>query len=136
MRKKQARANSVILILMIPGLILPLFAQSGRQPGGTVSTPANELIERPRNVPLTTPVTAIDEDGRPVLGLAKGDFHLYENSVEQEIIGFSSTEEPFQIALLIDTSRSTRTKLKAMQETAIDFVRQLRAQDRVMVVSF
>jgi Ca-activated chloride channel homolog len=81
-------------------------------------------------------VSAIDEDGQPVGGLARRDFHLYENGVEQEIVGFSSAEEPFQIALLIDTSRSTLTKLKAMQQTAIDFVKQLRPQDRVMVVSF
>ncbi len=82
------------------------------------------------------PVSTNDEDGQPVEGLARRDFHLYENGVEQEIVGFSSAEEPFQIALLIDTSRSTLIKLKTMQQTAIDFVEQLRPQDRVMVVSF
>jgi hypothetical protein len=135
MRKEQPRTNSVILILMMAGMILPLYAQSGRRPGGTVSTPADDVIVRPKSAPFTIPVSAIDEDGQPVRGLARRDFHLYENGVEQEIIGFSSTEEPFQIALLIDTSRSTLTKLKAMQQAAIDFVEQLSPQDRVMVVS-
>jgi Ca-activated chloride channel homolog len=136
MRKEQPRTNSVISILMMAVMILPLYAQSGRRPGGTVSTPADDVIVRPKSVPFIIPVSAIDEDGQPVGGLARRDFHLYENGVEQEIVGFSSTEEPFQIALLIDTSRSTLTKLKAMQQTAIDFVGQLRPQDRVMVVSF
>jgi Ca-activated chloride channel homolog len=136
MRREQPRTNSVILILMMAGMIWSLYAQSGRRPAGTVSTPADDVIVRTESAPFTIPVSAIDEDGQSVSGLAVRDFHLYENGVEQEIIGFSSTEEPFQIALLIDTSRSTLTKLKAMQQAAIDFVEQLRPQDRVMVVSF
>jgi Ca-activated chloride channel homolog len=136
MRKELPRTKSVILILMMAGMILPLYAQSGRRPGGTVSTPADDVPVMIKSAPFTIPVSAIDEDGQPVGGLDRRDFHLYENGVEQEIVGFSSTEEPFQIALLIDTSRSTLTKLKAMQQAAIDFVEQLRPQDRVMVVSF
>jgi Ca-activated chloride channel homolog len=136
MRKEQPRVNSVLLILVMAGMILPLCAQSGRRPGGTVSPPADDVIVRPKNVPFTIPVSAIDEDGKPVAGLVRRNFHLFENGVEQEIVGFSSTEEPFQIALLIDTSRSTLTKMKAMQQTAIEFVEQLRPQDRVMVLSF
>ncbi len=136
MREERPRANSVLLILLMVGMILSIFAQSGRRPGGTVSTPADDVVVKPRKAPFTIPVSAIDEDSKPVAGLARREFHLFENGVEQEIIGFSSTEEPFQIALLIDTSRSTLTKMKAMQQAAFDFVEQLRPQDRVMVLSF
>jgi Ca-activated chloride channel homolog len=136
MRTEQSRASFVIFILMMTGMVFPLYAQSGRSPAGTVTAPAEEVSPKTRSGPFMIPVTAIDEDGHPVGRLARRDFHLYENGVEQRIVGFSSTEEPFQIALLIDTSRSTLNKLKDMQETAIQFVEQLRPQDRVMIVSF
>jgi Ca-activated chloride channel family protein len=136
MRTEQPRTSFVIFILMMAGMISPLYAQSGRRPAGTLTTPAEEAMPKAKSAPFTIPVTAIDEDGHPVRGLARRDFHLYEDGVEQEIVGFSSAEEPFQIALLIDTSRSTLTKLKDMREAAIGFVEQLRPQDRVMVVSF
>jgi von Willebrand factor type A domain len=136
MRTAQPRISTVIFILMMAGMIFPLYAQSGRSPAGTVTAPAEEVILKTRSAPFTIPVTTIDEDGHPVSRLARRDFHLYENGVEQEIVRFVSTEEPFQIALLIDTSRSTLTKLKDMQEAAIEFVEQLRPQDRVMIVSF
>ena len=136
MKKERSRTNFVILILTMAGLILPLYGQSGRRPGGTAPTPTDDAPVITGSGPFTIPVSAINEDGEPVEGLARRDFHLYENGVEQEIVGFSAPEDPFQIALLIDTSRSTLTKLNAMQQTAIDFVEQLRPQDRIMVVSF
>lgn len=130
------RIRYVIFILMMAGMIVPHYAQSGRQQAGTVSTPAEDVTVKTGNSPITIPVSAIDEDGQPVGRLARREFHLYEDGVEREIVGFSSPEEPFQIALLIDTSRSTLTKLKDMQQAAIEFVELLRPQDRVMVVSF
>jgi Ca-activated chloride channel homolog len=134
--KSGSRLKLAIFILMMAGGISPLYAQSGRRPAGTVTAPAEEAIARTKSAPFTIPVTAIDENGLPVGDIARSDFHLYDNGVEQEIVGYSSAAEPFQIALLIDTSRSTLTKLKDMREAAIGFVEQLRPQDRVMVVSF
>jgi hypothetical protein len=122
MRTAQPRISTVIFILMMTGMIFPLYAQSGRWPAGTVTAPAEEATPKTRSAPFTIPVSAIDEDGHPVSRLARRDFHLYEDGGEQEIVGFNSTEEPFQIALLIDTSRSTLTKLKDMQEAAVKFV--------------
>jgi Ca-activated chloride channel homolog len=136
MRTERPRTRFVIFILMMAGMISSFYAQSGRRPAGTLTAPAEEAISKTKSAPFTIPVTAIDEDGHPVGDLASRDFHLYDDGVEQEIVGFSSTEESFQIALLIDTSRSTLTKLKDMREAAIGFVEQLRPQDRVMVVSF
>lgn len=128
-----------IIILMTAGIS----AQSGRQADpqrdpqrDPMTAPAGEPSVQTRSGPFTFPVTATDENGRPVVDLASRDFHLYDDGVEQKIVGFSSAEEPFQIALLIDTSRSTITKLKDMREAALGFVERLRPQDRVMVLSF
>jgi VWFA-related protein len=85
---------------------------------------------------VSIPVSVSDRDGKYIPNLTKDDFHVWEDGVEQRVAYFASTEKPFTVALLIDTSGSTRFKLGEIQDSAIAFVDQLRADDRVMVVSF
>jgi VWFA-related protein len=68
--------------------------------------------------------------------MRREDFRLFENGVEQEISYFDRSEKPFTVALLLDTSGSTRFRLADIKEAAIGFARQLRPQDRVLVVTF
>ena len=85
---------------------------------------------------VSIPVSVMDRDGKYIPDLTKEDFHVWEDGVEQKVAYFASTEKPFTVALVIDTSGSTRFKLGEIQDAAISFVNQLRADDRVMVVSF
>jgi Ca-activated chloride channel family protein len=85
---------------------------------------------------VIVPVSAMDKDGKFVPGLGSNDFQLYENGIKQEVTEFGSSEAPFHVALLIDTSPSTRFKIEDMQDAALAFLDQLRPQDKVMVVSF
>jgi VWFA-related protein len=85
---------------------------------------------------ISIPVSVMDRDGKYIPNLTKDDFHVWEDGVEQRVAYFASTEKPFTVALLIDTSGSTRFRLQEIQDAAIAFVEQLRPDDRVMVVSF
>jgi len=85
---------------------------------------------------VTVPVSVLDRQGRFIPGLKQQDFHLFEDSVEQSIAYFEPTEKPFTVALLLDTSSSTRFHLSDIKEAAIAFAKQLRPQDRVLVVTF
>jgi Ca-activated chloride channel homolog len=85
---------------------------------------------------VTIPVSVIDRNGKFVPFLARRDFRLYEDGVAQEIEIFDSVETPFYVALVLDTSGSTRFKLDEIQKAAFAFVNQLRRDDQVMVVSF
>jgi VWFA-related protein len=85
---------------------------------------------------VTVPVIVTDSAGRFVTGLTRNDFQLFEDGKPQEITSFSSTETPFNVALLIDTSRSTREVLGGIRKAARNFVNQLQAQDRVLIVAF
>src|SRR5882762_6959140 len=85
---------------------------------------------------VSIPVSVTDRDGKYIPNLTKDDFHIWEDGVEQKVAYFASTEKPFTVALVIDTSASTRFKLEEIQDAAISFVNQLRPDDRVMVVSF
>jgi VWFA-related protein len=85
---------------------------------------------------VTIPVSVMDRDGKYIPNLRKEDFRIWDDGVEQQVAYFASTEQPFTVVLMIDTSGSTHFKLEEMQDAAISFVNQLQPDDRVMVVSF
>ena len=85
---------------------------------------------------VSIPVSVMDRDGKYIPDLTKEDFRVWEDGTEQKVAYFASTEKPFTVALLIDTSGSTINKLGEIQDAAVAFVGQLRPDDRVMVVSF
>lgn len=85
---------------------------------------------------VNVPVVVRDTNNRYIADLKKEHFRLFEDGMEQEIVFFSNTEEPFNVALLLDTSGSTREELPRIQDAAITFVEQLHDYDRVMVISF
>ena len=85
---------------------------------------------------VTIPVSVTDREGRFIPNLTKDDFRIFEQGVEQKVAYFAPVEKPFTVALVIDTSDSTRFRLEEIQDAAIAFVNQLRADDRVMIVAF
>jgi VWFA-related protein len=85
---------------------------------------------------VTVPVSVLDHQGRFVPNLQRGDFRIFENGVEQSVAYFEPAEKPFTVALLLDTSASTHFHLQEIREAAIEFAKQLRPQDRVLIVSF
>lgn len=85
---------------------------------------------------VTVPVRVMDRKGRFVGGLAKDNFKVFEDGVEQEIAYFSSEQEPFTVALVLDMSYSTKFQIAEIQSAAISFIDQLGPRDKVMVVSF
>lgn len=75
-----------------------------------------------------------DSSGRRLSDLASSDFEVLEDGIKQEVKFFQSTESPFHVALLIDTSGSTSSKLKLLRKAAERFLNQLTPQDRVAIV--
>ena len=85
---------------------------------------------------LTMPLVVKDKMGRNVSGLKKEDFSIVENGVKQNIEYFFNEESPMNVAILIDTSGSTREVLGKIQKAAREFVKVLRPEDKAMIVSF
>ncbi len=85
---------------------------------------------------VTIPASVIDREGRFVPFLKKRDFRIYEDGVEQDIESVMSVETPFHVALVLDTSQSTLFRMEDIQDAAYAFIKQLRRDDQVMVVSF
>lgn len=85
---------------------------------------------------VSVPVIVSDRDGRYLPGLKQEDFKLYDNGTRQTLSFFDAAEEPLNVALLLDTSRSTQRVLDDIKKAAKNFLKELRPQDRAMIVSF
>jgi len=85
---------------------------------------------------VQVPVVVSDRGGRYVTDLRRGDFELFEDGVSQPIEFFKSIDEPFTVALLLDSSGSTSDQLNQIKSAALAFIDNLRERDRVMVVNF
>jgi VWFA-related protein len=122
-------------LLIIAGLSISLSGFSAREKTKSPETRDDQTIKV--NVEMVSlPVVVSNKEGRRVTGLTKDDFEVFEDGVQQEIAGFAATDEPVDIALLLDTSGSTELELAKIQRAAIDFVNQLHPDDEVAVVSF
>lgn len=85
---------------------------------------------------VTVPVVVRDRTGRPVTTLRPENFQIYEDGRPQRIANFSTTDAPFEVALLLDTSGSTRADLELIRRAAQSFIAALRPFDRVAVLAF
>jgi VWFA-related protein len=105
----------------------PLFSQAGSpapaQPAGS-STPDNQEIPEQRIQirveEVQIPFSVFDRNGALVLDLKQEDFTILENGVPQEIRYFNPpTNLPLRFGILIDTSSSTRQRIKFEKEAAM-----------------
>ncbi|HZS09025.1 MAG TPA: VWA domain-containing protein [Blastocatellia bacterium] len=137
--RKRAAAISWPVMALVTALWLAAVpkvpAQNTGQNRGGEQGPQQDVIKVDTAL-IPVPVIVTDANGRFVTGLTRSDFRLREDGVPQEIASFSSTEAPFNVALLIDTSRSTRELLGTIRKAARSFVNQLQPQDRVLIVTF
>lgn len=85
---------------------------------------------------VVIPTRITDRAGKTVSDIRKEEFKIFENDVEQEIAYFSKEDQPFTVALVLDMSYSSIFKIAEIQAAALEFVNQLRADDKVLVVSF
>ena len=85
---------------------------------------------------ISVPVIVSDRDNRYVPDLQIDSFHLFDNQIEQKITYFDTGEEPLNVVLMLDTSMSTSGVLKDIKKAAKEFLKDLRPQDRAMIVTF
>lgn len=121
-----------------------------RPSSNSVVMPANTTPKQKEEVPeveeddivrvstnlITVPAEVLDRNGRYIGNLQKHDFRIFENGVEQELAYFAPVEQPFTVALLLDVSGSTQTQLQAIRSAANTFIKRLRLNDRLLLISF
>jgi VWFA-related protein len=98
-----------------------------------------EAQEEPLSLSATlvqVPTVVTERGGKFVTDLTQADFTLLEDGKRQDIGLFRAVKEPFSVVIVIDTSNSAEDRLKAMRDSAMEFVRQLGPQDRAMLITF
>ncbi|HLL13845.1 MAG TPA: VWA domain-containing protein [Pyrinomonadaceae bacterium] len=85
---------------------------------------------------VTVPVTVTDRTGRTLTNLRAENFALYEDGRPQRVANFIATDAPFEVALLLDTSGSTRAEVGLIRRAANAFIDALRPGDRISIVAF
>ena len=121
------------IILLINSVILS--AQTPT-PSPTATPPADEEILKVDTTLVSLPVSVLSRDGKFISNLKRGDFHIFENGVEQDIEYFAPIEEPFTVVLLIDRSDSVSPVIDDLKKAANSFIDQLRPNDRIVGVAF
>jgi VWFA-related protein len=83
------------------------------------------------------PVTVNDPLNRPVTGLEKENFRVFDDKVEQTITQFAMDDEPVAVGLVFDTSGSMGSKLRISRLAARAFFRTSNEdEDEYFLVEF
>ena len=85
---------------------------------------------------VDVPLQVTDALGKPLMGLKAANFTVFEDGVRQEIEEFTASTAPMEVALLLDTSGSTRADLALIRRSAQYFINSLRPGDRVAIIAF
>ena len=130
------RLHIVFLFFLVINFSFSLSAQTVK-PTPTPKTNNNdegEIIKVNSRL-VVVPVSVLDADGNPVLGLKTEDFRVAEENRNQQIEQVSDAEKiPLEIVLLFDVSASTDSMFKFEQETAAKFLQEvMRPEDHATI---
>jgi len=103
--------------------------------------PAKTDTLPPATIRVTTnlvlvPVSVNDPLNRPVSGLERENFRVFEDKVEQKITSFAMDDEPVAVGLVFDTSGSMGEKLRRSRMAAKEFFRTANPEDEFFLVEF
>ena len=101
-------------------LTLAISAQTPR----VSPTPVVEDTGVSKTFEVRLPVTVTEKKKALVSGLSRNDFAVFEDGVQQEVTFFSDekTNPPVYVGVLMDTSDSTKGKMKFSKEAAKNFI--------------
>jgi Ca-activated chloride channel family protein len=95
----------------------------------------DEIIKVDSSVVLMNAVIT-DSEGKPVSGLRKTQFKVFEDGIEQEVSIFETQETPFAAVILLDTSGSMEQRISLARSAAINFLDGLRPDDNTAIYNF
>jgi VWFA-related protein len=78
----------------------------------------------------------VDEKGRPVTDLKRGDFHVWEDGAAQTTTSFLHQDQPVSLGILVDNSGSMIDKRAAVNAAALNLLRDSNPRDSTFIVNF
>jgi Ca-activated chloride channel family protein len=130
--------KTALLALVIAAITLSALPAHGQLSGPVAPykrQPAAGSIQIDVDMVLVN-VGVSDAYGHLVSNLEKQNFRLLEDSVEQEILTFSTEDVPASIGILFDTSGSMSDKMDASRQAVAHFLKASNPQDEFFVIGF
>lgn len=95
----------------------------------------------PRAIRSTTQIVAVTcmvstRGGQPVPGLKRTDFRVYDDGIAQQIAYFDASNQPANVAIVIDASPSVLHDSDQMKQAADALINALAPLDRAAIVDF
>lgn len=81
-------------------------------------------------------VTITDGRGRPITGLHKENFQIFEEKAEQSVRYFSAEDLPVSVGLVLDFSHSMTSKFPQLQEAVAQFLKTANPDDEFCLIEF
>jgi Ca-activated chloride channel family protein len=105
----------------------PAPPEEGTRPAPTLRSDSNLVL---------VPVSVCDPMNRPVTGLEKEHFKVFDDKVEQNITHFAMDDEPVAVGLVFDVSGSMGPKPRRSRQAAAEFFRTANPEDEFFLVEF
>jgi VWFA-related protein len=78
----------------------------------------------------------VDDKGRLVTDLSRGDFRVWEDGVPQTTTSFLHQDQPVSLGILVDSSGSMLDKRAAVNAAALNLLKESNPQDSTFIVNF
>ena len=136
-------ATVVVLGLVSASALAGITLAAAKRPGRTSTDAAGKLEEQRNTIHVEVNLVGViasvlDKNNRPAPDLTRDQFEIYEEGKPQKIEVFEpQTQQPIDLALMMDASLSEMKELQFETEAAAHFIRQVvRPGDRVSVFEF
>jgi Ca-activated chloride channel family protein len=142
MRKIRMTAREVITTRILSGLLVAAAAygqQTSIEPRARPSVHQPKEESQPDRLRIDTtlvlvPVEVSDRLNRPVNGLERENFQLFDDQVEQKIVTFVMEDDPIAVCLVFDISGSMAAALGEMRHAAAQFFKTANPGDEFCLV--
>jgi Ca-activated chloride channel family protein len=105
------------------------------QPGSQAELPPRPNI-RVNSTLVLVPVTVTDELNRPITGLEKQNFRVFDDKAPQTITQFAMEDDPVAMGFVFDVSGSMGSGLVSARSAAMEFFRSRDPKDEYFLVEF
>ena len=132
MRLRATSAVAAGLALCQAQVSIPSREKAASRPAEDVPRP-DLRVDR---IEVLVPVAVNDNYNRPVSGLDKENFRVFDDKIEQAITSFSMEDEPVAVGLVFDTSGSMSGTEREERAAATEFFKTANPEDEFALVEF
>lgn len=136
MRTRRTRTLFVLAVFAFCGASWQLAAQNRRAAAVALEARRPQSTLRVDTNLVLVPVSVCDPTNRPVTGLEREHFKIFDDRIEQTVTHFAMDDEPVAVGLVFDVSGSMGPKLRLARLAAAQFFKTANAGDEFFLVQF